>query len=107
MALYLQSALGYSPSDAGLITLPMAVTMTIMGPIAGRLSDKYGWLKLNVGGLALSAAALFALAGVVGVNTSIDVIILLLILQSVGTGLFGSPNNSSIVEARWNARGTG
>ena len=99
MALYLQSALGFSPRDAGLITLPMAVTMTIMGPIAGRLSDRYGWLMLNVGGLTLASAALFMLGGVVGVNTSINMIIPLLVLQSLGTGLFGSPNNSSIVSA--------
>ncbi len=99
MALYLQSALGFSPSDAGLITLPMAVTMTIMGPIAGRLSDKYGWLKLNVGGLGLASFALFMLSGVIGVNTSIKVIIPLLVIQSLGTGLFGSPNNSSIISA--------
>ncbi len=99
MALYLQSALRYSPQDAGLITLPMAITMTIMGPIAGRLSDRYGWLKLNVGGLGLASAALFMLSGAVGVNTSLQVLVPLLVLQSLGTGLFGSPNNSSIVSA--------
>ena len=99
MALYLQSALGFGPRDAGLITLPMAITMTIMGPIAGRLSDKFGWLKLCVAGLCIASASLFSMSIVIGVNTSVNVIIPLLVLQSLGTGLFGSPNNSSIVSA--------
>ncbi len=97
MAIYLQSALGFSPRDAGLITLPMAITMTFVGPIAGRLSDRYGWQKFNVGGSALAALALFLLSLTLTQTSPVKLIILLLVLQSAGTGLFGSPNNSSIL----------
>ena len=99
MSLYLQSVLGYSARGAGLITLPSAIGMTVMGTVSGRLSDRYGWLKFNVGGLALASLALFMLAAWLGDNTSLGLIVPILLLQSVGSGLFGSPNNSSILSA--------
>ena len=99
MAIYLQSVLGYGPREAGLITLPMAIAMTFVGPVAGRLSDRFGWQKFNVGGSALAALSLFLIATTVDETSSVMLIIPLLILQSVGTGLFGSPNNSSIMSA--------
>ncbi len=99
MAIYLQSVLGFSPVNAGLITLPMAIVMTFVGPIAGRLSDRFGWQKFNVAGSALAALALFLLAINLTEASPVKLIIPLLVLQSVGTGLFGSPNNSSILSA--------
>jgi len=99
MSLYLQSVLGYSARGAGLITLPSAIAMTIMGTMSGRLSDRFGWLKFNVGGLALASLALFVLAARLTENSPLSLIIPILVLQSVGSGLFGSPNNSSILSA--------
>ena len=52
---YLQAVLGFGPRQVGLIIVPAAVAMIITGPIGGRLSDRYGWTKFNVGGLALMA----------------------------------------------------
>ena len=99
MSLYLQSVLGYSAREAGLITLPSAIAMTVMGTISGRLSDRFGWLKFNVGGLALASLALFILAARLTDNSPLSLIIPVLVLQSVGSGMFGSPNNSSILSA--------
>ena len=99
MAIYLQSVLGFSPWNAGLITLPMAIAMTFVGPIAGRLSDRFGWQKFTVGGLALAATALLIFAFSLTETSTVKLIIPILVLQSVGTGLFGSPNNSSIMSA--------
>ena len=99
MSLYLQSVLGHSAGKAGLITLPSAIAMTVMGTISGRLSDRFGWLKFNVGGLALASLALFVLAARLTDNSPLSLIIVVLVLQSVGSGLFGSPNNSSILSA--------
>ena len=99
MSLYLQSVLGYSAWGAGLITLPSAIAMTIMGTVSGRLSDRFGWLKFNVGGLALASLALFTLSARLTDNSPLALIIPVLMLQSVGSGLFGSPNNSSILSA--------
>ena len=99
IAIYLQTVLGFSPRAAGLITLPMAVTMTFVGPVAGRLSDRFGWQKFNVGGSAIAALSLFLLAFSLTDASPVIVLMLILVLQSAGTGLFGSPNNSSIFSA--------
>ena len=98
MPFYLQGVLGYNPGQVGLIMLPTAITMTIMGPIAGRLSDRYGYRAFNVAGLLIASAGIFTISRV-SETTPLPVIIGALVVQSAGTGLFGSPNSASIFSA--------
>ena len=98
MPFYLQGARGYSPDRVGLIMLPTAITMTIMGPIAGRLSDRFGYRVFNVAGLLLAAAGIFTISRV-SEATPLPVIIGAMVAQSAGTGLFSSPNSASIFGA--------
>ena len=98
MPFYLQGVLGYHPGQVGLIMLPTAITMTIMGPIAGRLSDRYGYRAFNVAGLLIASIGIFTISRV-SEATPLPVIIGALVVQSAGTGLFGSPNSSSIFSA--------
>ena len=98
MPFYLQGVLGYNPGQVGLIMLPTAVTMTIMGPIAGRLSDRFGYRAFNVAGLLIASAGIFTISRVSD-STPLPVIIGALVTQSAGTGLFGSPNSASIFSA--------
>ena len=93
---YLQIVLDYSPSKIGLILAPNAIAMIVIGPLSGRLSDRYGWRKLNVGGLLISAAGMFLLARVTE-NSSLDLVLAGMLLQSCGLGFFNSPNSSSIL----------
>ena len=97
MPFYLQRVLLYSPKEVGLIMIPAAVCMVVVGPVSGRLSDRFGWRTLTVGGLLLGAAAWLVLATSLSQDTSLGLIIAMLMLQSTGTGLFNSPNNSSIL----------
>ena len=97
MPFYLQRVLGYSPKEVGLLLIPAAMSLVIIGPLSGRLSDKFGWRRFTMGGLVLSAAALFALATTLSESSSMVFIIGMLVLQSSGTALFNSPNNSSIL----------
>lgn len=99
MPFYLQKVLGYSPGEVGLFMIPSAVCLTVMGPISGPLSDKLGWRWFTVGGLALSAIALFVLAIWLTERSPLALIISLLALQACGMGLFNTPNNSSILSA--------
>jgi EmrB/QacA subfamily drug resistance transporter len=99
MPFYLQRVLGYSPREVGLFMIPAALCMTILGPISGTLSDKFGWRKFTMGGLALSAASCFILGTALTDKSPVVLIILMLVLQSAGTGLFNSPNNNSILSA--------
>ena len=59
MPFYLQGVLGYSTVKSGLVVVPAALFMAVLGPISGRLSDRYGWRPFTVGGLALSVTGMF------------------------------------------------
>jgi len=96
MPFYLQEVLGYSPKEAGLIAMPSAFFMALMGPIIGRLSDRYGWRRFTVGGLALSTTGLFIFSRLTE-NPPLVLVMLALVLQSCGMGMFYSPNTSSIL----------
>ncbi len=96
MPFYLQSVLGYSPGKVGLVLVPAAFAMIIMGPLGGRLSDKYGWTAFNVGGLLFTATGLFILSRAAE-TSPIWLIVLGTVTQSIGTGTFNAPNNSSIL----------
>ena len=95
---YLQRVLGYSPTQAGLVVVPGAVCMLFLGPLSGRLSDRYGWRPFTVGGLALSTISLFIFSRLTE-TSSLTMILPALILQSCGMGLFYSPNVSSVLSS--------
>lgn len=103
MPFYLQGVLGFPAGQVGLIMLPTAVTMTITGPIAGRLSDRFGYRIFNVLGLVIAAVGTFAISRVSD-STPVVVIIAALVTQSAGSGLFSSPNSASIFSASSSAR---
>jgi len=99
MPFYLQNVQGYSPREAGLLLIPGAATLALMGSLSGRLSDRFGWRRFNVGGLMLSATALFLFGFLLKSDSPLSLIIPLMILNSSGLGMFNSPNNSSILSA--------
>ena len=99
MPFYMQRVLELNPRDIGLLLIPSALCMVLLGPLSGRLSDRFGWRVLTVSGLCCSAAAAFVFAATLTESSSVLVIVLLLMLQSTGMALFNSPNNSSILGA--------
>jgi EmrB/QacA subfamily drug resistance transporter len=58
MMQFLQTALGYSPLQAGLRTLPWTGAPMLIAPIAGALADRFGNRPFLLIGLALQAAGL-------------------------------------------------
>ena len=95
---YLQNVLGYSPSAAGLAVVPGATCMAILGPLSGRLSDRFGWRKFTVAGLMLSTTGVFILSRLSD-DSSLLHVIPALMMTSSGMGTFYSPNSSSILSA--------
>lgn len=73
MPIYLQSLMGYSATVSGLVLMPGAILMGIMGPIAGRLFDKHGPRALSLVGMTLLVISTFAFATL---NDSTDVVFL-------------------------------
>lgn len=99
MPFYLQRVLEYSPREVGLMMIPSALCLVIVGPLAGHLSDRYGWRRLTTTGMTLSALASFTMAIRLSPESSAVLVVGILMIQSVGSGLFNSPNNSAILSA--------
>src|SRR5262249_60635442 len=53
VSLYVQNILGYSPTKARAIFLPMTVLIIIVAPLAGKLSDRIGSRWLMGAGMTL------------------------------------------------------
>ena len=99
MPFYLQRVLEIGPRDVGLLLIPPALCMVLLGPVSGRLSDRFGWRVLTVAGLACSMVASISIALNLTESSLVVFIVLMLMLQSSGMALFNSPNNSSLLSA--------
>ena len=95
---YLQGVLGFSPTTTGLIMMSGAFSLTLMGPISGVLSDRYGWRWFTVGGLAISAIGVFLLSRLTD-QSSLAMVMPALIFTNAGAGMFYSPNASSVLSS--------
>ena len=98
MPFYVQNILDYSPKIAGLVVMPGALCMAIMGSVSGTLSDKFGWRWFTVGGMMLSVLGLIILSRITETSHLWEVIPGLVLVNS-GMGMFYSPNSSSILSA--------
>jgi EmrB/QacA subfamily drug resistance transporter len=58
MAQFLQTALGYSPLQAGIRLLPWTATPMVIAPIAGGLADRFGNRPFMILGLTMQAVGL-------------------------------------------------
>ena len=95
-SLYLQLVLGYTAFQAGVGILPFDVTFLLVGPLSGRLSDKYGTRPFATAGLIVISLALL-LTATAGISTPYTMIAVYLVIGGLGLGLFSSPNMSSIM----------
>ena len=87
-----------TPLWAGIYMLPSTVGFLIVGPLSGRLADRYGARLFATGGMMLSAVS-FALLMILPVNFSYTPFALILFLGGVGAGLFVSPNTAAIMNS--------
>lgn len=93
---------GYSyestPFWAGIYILPLTIGMSIMGPISGILSDKYGSRLIATTGMVVCTIT-FLLLAALPYNFNYWEFGLLVFFMGVGNGIFGSPNNASIMKS--------
>ncbi|MFM2319843.1 MAG: hypothetical protein RLZZ215_2464 [Pseudomonadota bacterium] len=97
LSLYLQYNRGMTPTAAGQVLMVQAIVMTLLAPLAGRLSDHYRPRLLATLGCLAMVAGLALLVLTVGSNTPIWVILLCLMAFGVGFGLFSTPNTNSVL----------
>lgn len=95
MPLYLGHVLHFGALQIGLLMIPLSVTMLIVSPLGGYLSDRMGTAKPAVIGIVVFIVANAWLA-TFGEHTPMWAIVTALALQGAASGLFSSPNNSEI-----------
>ncbi|MDE1853763.1 MAG: MFS transporter [Thaumarchaeota archaeon] len=96
LSLYLQLVEGLTPLEAGISILPFDVAFLAVGPLSGRLSDKYGHMPFTTSGLAVMSLSLL-LMSTTSVSTPYSVLAFYLVVFGLGVGMFSSPNMSSIM----------
>ncbi|MGH2860168.1 MAG: MFS transporter [Solirubrobacteraceae bacterium] len=93
---------GYSFSEtplwAGIYMVPLIAGILIAGPLSGWLSDRYGARPFATGGMIVATIS-FALLALLPVNFSYVWFALILLLNGLGMGLFGSPNRAGIMNS--------
>ncbi len=96
ISLYLQLVQGLSPLQAGIEIVPFDIAMLLVGPLSGRLSDRFGTRLFATTGLAVISATLLAMS-TLAPATPYATLLAFLLLGGAGMGLFVSPNVSSIM----------
>ena len=93
---HLQYIRGFDSQTAGLILLAAPLCQVILAPVAGRLSDRYIPQILASIGMGLGTLSLL-LFSFLDFNTSLEFLIVSMILYGVAFGLFSPPNTNVIM----------
>lgn len=98
ISLYLQYLKDLDARTAGMIMIAQPVAMTILSPIAGKLSDKRNPGVIASTGMGITAIGLILLC-FINSTTPLPLIIMLMLLLGTGFGLFSSPNSNAIMSS--------
>lgn len=92
---FLQEIQHHNAMIAGLLILPYSVTLSVIAPLSGRLSSKYG-RYLTLGGPVVYCIALLMFT-LLGKNAPMWQIVAASGIMGIGNGLFQSPSNNAIM----------
>jgi MFS family permease len=87
-----------TPLWAGIYMLPLTAGFLIAGPISGYLSDRYGSRLFATAGLLVAACGFTGLM-LLPINFPYPVFAAIIFCNGIGSGLFASPNTSSIMSS--------
>lgn len=96
LVFYFQGIKALDPVIAGMLLAPFAVSMMIVAPISGWLSDRIGSRELSSIGLLVSAVGMIGMIAITE-HTSILVLCIWMFISGLGSGMFFSPNTSAIM----------
>jgi MFS family permease len=85
-----------TPLWAGIYMVPMTIGFLVAGPIAGRLTDRYGARPFATIGMLISAAG-FAVFDAIPIDFTYAWFALALLLVGVSMGLFAAPNTAAVM----------
>jgi MFS family permease len=93
---------GYSfestPLWAGIYMMPMMIGFFVMGPLSGKLSDRYGARFFSTGGMVLTVIG-FMLLTLLPANFGYGIFIVILLILGCGMGMFAAPNTTAIMNS--------
>ena len=95
---HFQYVRGWNAQMSGLILIITPIIMAIMAPNAGKLSDRIHPQKLAATGMAIATIAL-AILTFLNKDTPLYLVVIAMILQGIGMGLFSSPNMNAIMSS--------
>ena len=95
---HFQYVRGWNAQISGAMLIITPIIMAIMAPNSGKLSDKIHPQKLAALGMTISTTTLVILL-FLDAETPIYLIIIAMILQGVGMGLFTTPNTNAIMSS--------
>ncbi|MFV0318426.1 MAG: DHA2 family efflux MFS transporter permease subunit [Microthrixaceae bacterium] len=96
---YLQMVHGYTALEAGVRTLPFAVTMMIAAPSSAALAAKFGTRTIVPIGLAVAGSGLLILGKTATVVGGYHWIALSIVVLALGMGLTMSPSTEAIMSS--------
>jgi MFS family permease len=98
ITIYMQNILHYSPLQAGVRFLPSTLLIIVMGPLAGRLTDRVGPRPLMTIGLVVVSAAILSQSRITA-HSGYGVLLPGFILMGIGMGLVMSPMSTAAMNA--------
>jgi len=90
MPLFLQSLMGYTPMQSGMIMLPSAVATGIFMAVGGRIFDKVGARPLVIPGVIVLVLSTYELSKL-SLDTPLHSIIILLVVRAIALGFTTMP----------------
>lgn len=99
LTFYLQGpSMGLDALSAGIFLIPLSVSIALLGPLSGYLSDKRGPRFFATSGLIVSSIG-FLLLSTIGKTITFRQLALPLSFVGAGIGLFQSPNRASVMNS--------
>ncbi|MHB8393117.1 MAG: MFS transporter [Candidatus Dormibacteria bacterium] len=96
--MYLQGVRQLSPLHASLLLVPGYLVGAVIGPFAGKLSDKVGVVWPATAGLLVEMLALLVYAQL-GVTTPLLLVAVAAVINGIGGGFFFPANNAAVMKA--------
>ena len=93
---FLQNILEFSPSKVGILIFPVALTVMVMAPIGGRISDRIGVRVPASIGLSIISLTIFSFSFLKFGAKEYE-ILWRQVVMGIGIGLFNPANNSAII----------